>query len=102
VRNLAQGLVVDQLHLVDGALDRAARVVTAPFGPTAVSLRRDGLLQDGADAGSAGSVDWAPAASDAANAIDAQVRITRTRFRMEGPSTVGTSRGAMAEVNSTA
>ena len=26
----------------------AARVVTAPFGPTTVSLRRDGLLQDGA------------------------------------------------------
>ncbi len=68
----------------------AARVVTAPFGPTTVSLRRDGLLQDGGDCAAARSVDWARAPRDGANAIDAQVSIARRRFRTTGYSMFGT------------
>ena len=67
---------------------RAARcaVVIAPFGPTTVSSTSEGLRQDGGDCAAARSVDWARAASDGANAVDAQARINRTRLVMAGPS----------------
>jgi hypothetical protein len=55
----------------------AVLVVIAPFGPTTVSLRSDGLLHDGGGA-AAPSVDWAP--SDAARAKTAHVRIMTTRI----------------------
>ena len=59
----------------------AARVVTAPFGPVAVSLRSDGLCQDGCT--------WAARFSEAAsaawaieNAPSASVATTQTIFKV--------------------